>query len=378
MPTKAKKEQQKELASIKAQARAAKVEAKVQRAKKAAKVAKKEETKARRAADIRGAKGILVSQDDVKDPVLRQELAAEAGQLVPPHRHEVHLKKETIVVTVTLHNVPPQKIVADDTTDSQLVVSTPAHNKKYSLTFPFPHGMKVDASKGDYTFESGELKCEFPVTKMPADVVRDWTQRLESVRKTQRARFDIDKEGDLVVRKRKTKMEFEALKSEAIAKKAAKKEKEHEAAKKADKKADKKAKKADDKASAGKKKAAAAAPIGKGGASAKPAPGADDDKAAMLKIARDAANHVSQSLKGRMMIAKAALERRQERAAATAAKKDTKATKMQSAFSRVLSSKKADLERRQQRLDAAAGKPAPKAAKKAAAGASPGKAVKFA
>ena len=376
MVTAAKRQAAEDLRKIKAQAKAAKAEAKAVAAKKKAKAAKREETMERRAAGIRGTKGVLVSSSDIKDVELAKELAAAGAAIVPSHRHEVHVKKELITVYVTLHNVPAQKIDADSTTDAMLVVATPKHNKQYRLEFPFPHGMRVDAAKGDYTLESGVLKCVFPVTKMPADVVRAWTDRLESVRKSQRARFDVDKEGELVVRRRKTRLELEAVKADKAAAKATKATKAGDAKKDA-KKGGKK-EKAETTTTAAAKPAAPAAATTKAAAPAKaaaskPGPGAADDKAMQLRIASQAAKAIDASLKGRMAVARSAHERRLQCVKVSVAKKSVKEDRTQSAFARVLEEKRKELSRREERVAAAS---AP--AKKGGAASPNAKSVRFA
>jgi hypothetical protein len=275
-----------------------------------------------------------VTKEDLKtfkNEELAKEFSSTGGTLVPPHRHDVHIKKQTITIVVTLHNVPPQKIDADATTDSCLVVATPGHTRHYHLKFPFPDGMRVDSSKGDYTYENGELKCVFPVTKMPAEVVRKWNDRLESVRKAQKARFEIAKDGTLEVRRRKTTLELQQI--------------------------------------AQKKKAAAvvaaavpaepAAPEQPVAVSSGPVPPSiAEEKSKMLEIARGAAKKVAAVAKARLATAQAAHVRRIGKAKTTAAKKETKAERMAVAFSRVLEEKRKALEARKSRIDpVAAAKP---------------------
>jgi hypothetical protein len=359
MPTKnSKREQEAELRKIKAQSKATKEEAKAVAAKKRAVADKRAAAQARRNVP-KASKGVLISSADrPKDPVLAAELEANSG-LVPPHRHDVHLKNSTITVTVTLHRVPPHVINVDATNDSTFVLTTPKYTKQYVLRFPFPHGMKVDSARGDYTFEDGELKCVFPVTEMPVEVVRDWTQRLESVRKSQRARFDVDKEGDLVVRRRKTTLELQ----DAAASKAKKNDAKTSVGKKeAPAKEILSSKKETKESPADKKPVPANKGVSKPPALVKP-----DEKAAMLRIAEDAAKTVKTTLLERLQVARAAHLRRAQKNQAVTAKKSVKADRMQDAFARVLHSKRAELEARRDRAA-----PAPRGEKPAS-----GKSVRF-
>lgn len=368
MPTKAsKKNQEVELRKIKAEAKEAKAKARAQLNRKREvdqkRAMKAAVASAAGASKPRGVKGVLITSDDRAK--MSDELKAElttggrGDAVVPPHTHDIHLKKEIITVSVTLHNVPPQKIAIDETTDAKLVVSTPQHTRRYRLEFPFPHGMTVNAEKGEYTYENGVLKCVFQVTKMPADVVRHWTERLESVRKTQRARFEVTTDGDLIVRKRKTKLELDTAKKVA----AEKKEQRATAAAAA----------TDDAAKAG--KAGKKAPNGATARTAggkKTGPGDKDDKAAMLRLAAASSKVVAQSLQERLAVARAAHERKLQRLKSVMAKKNVKANQMQDAFSKVLEDKRAALQRQHDRIA-----PAPKAPRQVPASKQGAKAVRF-
>lgn len=294
--------------------------------------------------DLRHASKFMnITEEDrksFKNPELAKELATKAGVVTPPFRHEVHVKKEQLTIIVTLHNVPPQKIDNESATDSVFIISTPGHTKHYRLEFPYPHGMRVDSANGDYTYENGELKAVFKITKMPVEVVRDWNDRLESIRKSQKARFEVTKEGDLVVRKRKTTLELKDIAAHK-AKKAA-----EIAAKYADKKAKGDAKKKEASAESEAKPKTAGKKTGEKAEPSKPKNKVfvPDDKAKLKGLAAAAAAAVQKSAKERLQQQREAYERKLGRKANATANKDSKAVRMSDAFARVLDEKRKALE----------------------------------
>jgi hypothetical protein len=140
--------------------------------------------------------------------VTAAEVGARPATQEPPFTYEVHGRRQTITVEVTLHKIPPQFINIDETTDKMLVVDTTKFTKKWRLEFPFPSKMIVDAENGDYTFENGILKCVFAVKHMPKEIETKTQEIVESVRQGRKLRFRYDQQGELQIRSRKTNIEL--------------------------------------------------------------------------------------------------------------------------------------------------------------------------
>jgi hypothetical protein len=354
------------------------------------KIAVKAKTQAKEAKKATKKAASPAAKKKAAEATTRPTTAKATGQMIepeakkateePPHRHSVHIKKNELTVIVTLTKIPAQHINIEETTDGRLVVDTSKHTKKYRLEFPFPSGMKVDAEKGEYEFQHGQLTCVFAVTHMPKAVAQSVENRLNSVRKSQKMRFEADKDGDMIVRSRRTQMSRTGALTTDAAKKAKAEEQKGEVvdgaglddavkraagakgAKGAAPKDGAAAAAGDDKGKKAKKEAAA----GKAGKKAKAPDAMAEEKARMLALAADVATKSDQSLKAKLAKARDLHASRIARTAASSEKKGAKTEKMQFAFERIVSEK-------QKRLAAAE-----EAQRVPAKKANKGKAVKFA
>ena len=178
----------------------------------------KEIQKAHKKAASRG-KSAVKQDDGPMTPERRAELRKKFRHIVtseetgpkpdyeePPFTFEVHGKRETVIVEVSLHKIPPQYIDVDRTTSRKFVVDTRKYNKKYLLEWNFPEGMIVDHKEADYTFEAGILKAVFKIEKMPESIKQNHEKMLESIRAARKLRFKYDENGELAIRSRKAKL----------------------------------------------------------------------------------------------------------------------------------------------------------------------------
>ena len=310
-------------------------------------------------------------------------VAAASAPATPPHRYEVHVKKATITVVVTLHRVPDAAVNIDETTDTKLVVDTKpkadsglkaAFVKHWRLEFPFPQGMRVASVQGDYTLDRGVLTCVFPIAHMPPEVEAEVNDRLESVRTAQRAKKKTVKvdENAPVMRAKLVELAHSAVHG-APAKKKAKTE---AGAAAAEGDADEVPMPAP---AAAARDAAVGAKKGRGGEKA----AADGEKREprnphkkpkveskdqLLALAAEASKQADDSLKGKLAVARARHQRRTQHEMAAQGRKDARADRQMNAFERVLAEKRAKVA-----AQAAAATPAPR---KPASG-TPRKSVSF-
>lgn len=270
---------------------------------------------------------------------------------VPPHRHEIHVKKQLITYWVTLHKVPPKFVDISATTDQTLNVQVnKGYNAKFSLVEPFPHGMIVDSATAEYKFDSGVLECIFPVKKMPKACEDEWNARLDSIRQSQRTRFKSSIDGDARLRSRQLKIT------------AVKEDSKNVSGKKV----------AAAKPTAGEKPAAPAKPAGSTDApKASKQPASDAD---VKRIAEAAGRAAQESIRSRIEKARAQHKARLQKMTVRVTRKDDKTEGQQQAMMRVMNEQAAKLEQQGAKLDLGVSP----AKSKAASQASPsGKKVSF-
>eukprot|EP00759_Apiculatamorpha_spiralis_P012688 PhF_6_TR19637/c0_g1_i1/m.28650 len=125
---------------------------------------------------------------------------------VPPHRSEVHVKRQAFIVTCTLHHVP-EKHMSVDVTDKQVTISTEAHSKKFRLVVAIPKDVVADSTKASSElFPGGVLKVVVPLKKMAESYTQARDKIHETIKENRNLRFGVSKDGDLITRTKKVSL----------------------------------------------------------------------------------------------------------------------------------------------------------------------------
>lgn len=104
----------------------------------------------------------------------------------PPYSMRILWVPAKIRVKVTLHKIPGQYINFDPKPD-HFYLDTLKYNKKISLKFPYPDGIKVQATKeSEATFQAGILTTELPITDWGTlkaqreEIVKTWKEKRQA------------------------------------------------------------------------------------------------------------------------------------------------------------------------------------------------------
>lgn len=283
-------------------------------------------------------------------------VAELSGAVEPPFSYEVHHKSKRVLVDVTLHKVPGHLIDVSATTATSLVVQTPKYTKKFSLVFPMPGNLKIDAKSAEYTFENGILKCVLPIAgDIPKELQAQREKLIESFKAQKSLRFRVTKEGDMVVRSRRTVLEKSTKKEEkkgAIAtsvsgEKELAVEKKPEATKAAKESVTPKAAKKGETPSP---KQQAKLPVAAKKTTDKPQQTQQaskkkfvDDGAAMLSLAKESGNKLRNQLYAKLAQTKQIHQQRVERVSHREVRKSEKKEKEKISFARVIAEQKRQL-----------------------------------
>lgn len=153
--------------------------------------------------------------DEIRKKV-EAELAAEQQVIPePPFQYEIHVKRQILYVRVQLHKTPHQFLNLDETNDKKLVVDTTKYTRKNRLVFNFPDGLTVDSSKAEYEFESGVLRCSFPIKQLPSSEVTRVKGIIQQEKNSRKIRFEhqLDQNSGLETRTRTRTMDLNQAKN---------------------------------------------------------------------------------------------------------------------------------------------------------------------
>lgn len=170
--------------------------------------------------------------DEIKRKV-DAELKSEDSQVPePPYQFETHVKRQLFYVRVQLHKILHQFINLDETTDKKFVVDTTKYTKKVRLEFPFPDGMVVDSQKAEYEFESGLLRCTFPIKQLPASEASRVKGIIQSQKNSRKLRFErqLDQTTGMETRSRTRTLDLANSSASSLLKRKVKKQQQREEA----------------------------------------------------------------------------------------------------------------------------------------------------
>eukprot|EP00758_Cryptobia_borreli_P012475 Tbor_TRINITY_DN5750_c3_g8::TRINITY_DN5750_c3_g8_i1::g.19540::m.19540 len=264
------------------------------------------------------------------------------GRPEPPYRYEIHVKKAQVLVDVTLHKVPHQHIDISQCTTRSLIVDCKKHTKPYRLEFELPHKMTMDPEKATYTFENGVLKCVIQCDRISPEAEKERHEFIEKVTAAKSLRFRMSKEGEVVVRTRKSKLNMTPTTKSSVSAAKGKDEDENGASPKTTKNINKNNDKND-------KPVAKITPMDtdKNQQKSKGKLLVSDDRVASLAASAVEMKTTKMSLSDKIKASKQELLKREQRQASRSARKEKKKEIEEGAFGRILSEQQRKLRERE-------------------------------